>query len=132
MNTADEMERPHIGKKIERIRSIRGMKQETLAGILNLSQGAVSRMEQSETVDEDRLKAVADALGVTVETITNFDENALLGTSNFFSSHFQDNATAVVNNFNPVEKIVELYERLLASEREKNALLNSQLKDKTA
>jgi transcriptional regulator with XRE-family HTH domain len=127
----EETAPPHIGRKIERIRTIRGMKQETLAALMKLTQGAISRMEQSATVEESKLKAVAEALGVTVETIQNFDENALLGTSNFYNPQFQDNSTAVVNNFNSVEKIVELYERLLESEREKVKLLESILKSKT-
>jgi len=111
---------PHVGKKIERIRTIRGMKQETLAVLLNVTQGAVSRMEQSEHIEEEKLQSVATALGVTVDTIKNFDEDALLmGTSNFFSPHFQDQSAAVINQFNPAEKIVELYERLLASERKR-------------
>ncbi len=87
-------------------------------------------MEQSENIDDGKLKSIAEALGVSVETIKNFDEDSLLGTSNFFNSHFQDNSTAVINQFNPLEKIVELYERLLESERERNKALEEQLKKK--
>lgn len=128
MSMSEKTTQPHVGKKIERIRTIRGMKQDTLASILKITQGAISRMEQSATIDEAKLKSVAEALGVTVETILNFDEDALLGTSNFFNPQFQDNATAVVNNFNQIEKIVALYERLLASEREKVEILQNLLK----
>lgn len=44
---------------------------------------------------------------------------------NFYNTEIKDNAT---NNFvfNPIEKIAELYERLLNSEREKNELLKNQ------
>ncbi|OJW84158.1 MAG: hypothetical protein BGO69_11850 [Bacteroidetes bacterium 46-16] len=126
-----EIATPHIGKKIERIRSLRGIKQETLAAALNMSQGAVSKLEQSETIEDEKLKLIAEALGVSVDAIKNFDENAILGTSNFFNSHFQDNAAAVINQFNPIEKIVELYERLLESERQKNELLEAQLQKHT-
>jgi transcriptional regulator with XRE-family HTH domain len=41
---------PHIGRKIERIRLLRGMKQETLAGHLGVTQASISKMEQSETI----------------------------------------------------------------------------------
>jgi hypothetical protein len=45
---------------------------------------------------------------------------------NVISSTFNDNASVNSNcsiNFNPIDKIVDLYERLLASEREKIELL---------
>jgi transcriptional regulator with XRE-family HTH domain len=132
MTTTATEEKPigHIGKKIERIRTIRGVKQDDLAARLNVTQGAISRMEQSEHVDDERLRTVADALGVTVDAIKNFDEDALLATSNFFNPHFQDQATAVINQFNPIEKIVELYEQLLTSERKRIELLEAQLNSK--
>ena len=79
-------------------------------------------MEQSEHIEEEKLQSVATALGVTVDTIKNFDEDALLmGTSTlFFSVRISKHQSAAdINQFNPVEKIVELYERLLASERKR-------------
>jgi transcriptional regulator with XRE-family HTH domain len=126
---------PHIGRKIERIRMIRGIKQETLATALGLSQGAISRMEHTETIEDDKLATVANALGVSVDDIKNFDETTVLGASNYFSApaHFQDHSIAaatVVNNFNPIDKIVELYERLLDSERKRIELLESKLNSK--
>ena len=45
----------HIGRKISRIRELRGIKQETLAQELGVSQQAVSKLEQSEAVDDDKL-----------------------------------------------------------------------------
>jgi transcriptional regulator with XRE-family HTH domain len=41
----------HIGRKISKIRELKGMKQETLALELGISQQAVSKMEQSADVD---------------------------------------------------------------------------------
>ncbi|TCJ16581.1 XRE family transcriptional regulator [Flaviaesturariibacter flavus] len=113
----------HIGQKIVRIRELRGMKQDTLATILGVSQQSISRMEQSEQIDDERLKAVADALGVTPEAIRQFNEEALF-------NNIQNNSDTASNNFivnyqfNPIDKIVELYERLLQSEREKVELLS--------
>ena len=40
----------HIGRKIARIRELRGMKQETLAQELGISQQSISHIEQSEHV----------------------------------------------------------------------------------
>ncbi|GAA4334373.1 helix-turn-helix transcriptional regulator [Flaviaesturariibacter amylovorans] len=112
----------HIGRKIVRIRELRGMKQDALARLLGVSQQAVSRLEQSEMVDEERLKAIADALGVTPEAIRQFNEEALF--NNIQNNSDTSSNNSIVNyQFNPIDKIVELYERLLQSEREKVEML---------
>jgi len=116
----------HIGRKISRIRELRGMKQEALAAELGISQQSVSKIEQSAEVEEDALQKIATVLGVTIEAIKNFSDEAAL---NYFNT-FNDNSTGAFNNFNctfnPIDKVVELYERLLASEREKNEILKNQ------
>ncbi|NUY80483.1 helix-turn-helix transcriptional regulator [Flavobacterium sp. MAH-1] len=107
----------HIGRKISRIRELRDMKQEALAQALGTNQQAISLMENSETIDEEKLVEVAKALGVTPEAIKNFSEEGVI---NYFNT-FGDNATGQsfgpIYNFNPIDKIVELYERLLEAER---------------
>lgn len=123
--------RIHLGRKIERIRELRGMKQETLADLLGISQQAVSRMEQSEQVEEERLQRVAQALNVSTEAIRNFSEEAAINLfNNIHNNQFDNYSSAMVYQqiFNPVEKIMELYERLLKSEREKVELLQSLVK----
>lgn len=116
----------HIGRKISRIRELRGMKQEALAAELGISQQSVSKIEQSAEVEEDALQKIAKVLGVTIEAIKNFSDEAAL---NYFNT-FNDNSTGAFNNFNctfnPIDKVVELYERLLTSEREKNEILKNQ------
>lgn len=115
-----------IGQKVERIRTFRGFKQEYLASKLGVSQQTVSKIEQQEEIEEDLLKQIAEALGVTPEVIRNFDEDKITyiinHQYNIYNNEIKDNAT---NNFvfNPIEKIAELYERLLTTEREKNELL---------
>lgn len=115
----------HIGRKISRIRELRGMKQEVLASELGMSQQAVSRIEQSEEVEEGTLEKIAKALQVPVEAIKNFNEEAVLNViSNTFTSNDSSTLNAInMPSFNPIDKVVELYERLLASEREKIELL---------
>ena len=74
----ETVERPsHIGRKIGRIRELRGMKQETLAEELGISQQAVSKIEQSETIEKDKLDQIAKVLGVTKEGIENFSDEAI-------------------------------------------------------
>ena len=112
----------HIGRKISRIRELRGMKQESLAAELGISQQAVSKIEQSAEVEEDALEKIAKVLGVTVEGLKHFTEDSVFNNINNF--HDQ----SIQNNFNPIEKVIELYERLLASEKEKVELLKNQSK----
>ena len=122
----------HLGKKISRIRELRGMKQEVLAAELNISQQAVSKIEQSENVEEDALRKIAGVLGVTPEAIRHFTEESIFNYFNTFND--QSGAGAYSSqgtyNFNPIDKLVEvfeenkrLYESLLQSEREKFELL---------
>ncbi|HEU4788550.1 MAG TPA: transcriptional regulator, partial [Flavobacterium sp.] len=78
--------------------------------------------EGSETVEEEKLQAIAKVLGVTPEAIKNFSEEAAI---NYFNN-FNDSSEGTFNNhctFNPLDKVVELYERLLEAEKEKNAYL---------
>ena len=121
----------HIGRKISRIRELRDMKQEALAQALGTNQQAISAIENSETIDEEKLKAIAEVLGVSVEGIKNFSEEAVL---NIIGNTYHDsnvvNGSAYSCNFNPLDKMVELYERLLLAEKEKVEYLEKVLKGK--
>jgi transcriptional regulator with XRE-family HTH domain len=119
----------HIGRKIGRIREMRGIKQETLATELGVSQQTVSRIEQSETIEDDVLEKIAKILGVTTEAIENFTDEAVV---NYFNNTFHNSNHGPFYHctFNPLDKLLELveenkklYERLLQAEKEKNELL---------
>ncbi|MFC4478172.1 helix-turn-helix domain-containing protein [Flavobacterium chungangensis] len=119
----------HIGRKISRIRELRDMKQEALAQALGTNQQAISLMENSETIDDEKLAEVARALGVNVEAIKNFSEENMINFFNTFNEAVNNSHFASNNNnctFNPLDKLIEsvdeiknLYERLLKAEREK-------------
>lgn len=125
----------HIGRKISRIRELRGMKQETLAEELGISQQAVSNIENSEKVDDVKLEEIAKALGVTKEGIENFSEEAILNIIG--NTYHVDNSSAVNYGctFNPLDKLMEaheenkkLYERLVQAEKDKVAYLEKLIK----
>ncbi|MBF4517347.1 helix-turn-helix transcriptional regulator [Flavobacterium sp. ANB] len=119
----------HIGRKISRIRELRDMKQEALAQALGTNQQAISAIENSETIDEEKLVEIAKALGVSAEAIKSFsDENVInyFNTFNDSQGNFQSNYCT----FNPLDKVVELYERLVLAEKEKVEYLEKLLKDK--
>jgi transcriptional regulator with XRE-family HTH domain len=123
----------HIGRNISRIRELRGMKQETLAIAIGVSQQSVSNIEASETIDEEKLQAIAQVLGVSTEAIKNYsDETVLNIISNTFTSHDSStiNAINIQPNFNPLDKVVELYERLVQTEKDKVEYLEKLLKAK--
>lgn len=106
----------HIGRKIARIRELRGMKQETLTEELGISQQSVSHIEQSETIEEELLQKVSKALGVSPEGIKHFSEEAVI---NYFNN-FNDNSEGTFNihcTFNPIDKVIELYERLVQKDK---------------
>jgi len=124
----------HIGRKISRIRELRDMKQEALAVALGISQQAVSTIENSETIEESKLMEVAKALGVSVEAIKNFSEEAVI---NYFNNIYDNENSPIhianTNNnctFNPLDKVVELYERLVQAEKDKVAYLEKLLNNK--
>lgn len=127
--TSSTQEPVFIGRKIERIRRLKGIKQDVLAADLGISRQSLSRIEQSDSIDDERLEQVAKALGVSIEAIREFDEDLPIHSFNTFNAQctgFNFNCT-----FNPIEKIVELYDALLKSQKEKIDLLESMAKQKT-
>lgn len=118
----------HVGKNVKRLREILGIKQDALALDLGISQQAISQLEQRESIDKELLEKVAKSLRVSPEAIKNFNEEAAINIiATTFNSH--DNSSSIsyqpTLNFNPIEKIVELYERLLQSEKEKMELMKN-------
>jgi len=128
----------HQGRNVKRFREMLGLKQEALALALgdDWNQKRISLLEAKEIIEEDILTQVAAILKVPVEAIKNLDEDKAVNIIANTFTDFKDNASAINNNcslnFNPIEKWLEvleenkkLYERLLASEREKVELLKS-------
>lgn len=115
----------NVGQKIARLREIRGVKQTDLARRLEISQQALSRMENNDFVDDKKLKKVADALGVSTHAILNFQEDTILEEMDKKKSMPEAEL-----QFNPIEKILELYEQLLATERKRIELLEGLLRIK--
>lgn len=113
----------HEGKNIKRLREILGVKQETLAEELRMTQQNISLLEQKESIDLAILKDVARALNIPVEAIKNYSEDQ---TMNIISNTFRDQSgfcnSLYYPTFNPIDKVVELYERLLQMEREKTEI----------
>lgn len=116
-----------VGSNIRFIRNIKGIKQEAMAMELGITQPEYSVIENSETVDDQLIFEIAKILNVTPEIIKEFNENhAFYSIENRIdNTTIHENGHGIHQVFSPVEKIVELYERLLASEKEKVDILKS-------
>jgi transcriptional regulator with XRE-family HTH domain len=122
-----------IGKNIERVRKVKYIKQDVLANALGVTRQYISKLEQKDEIKEETLEQIAKALGVTAETIRSYNEDAAFSyiKNNYDSASSSFNGHSI-SNFNPLDKLMEmveqnraLYERLIQTEREKNALLES-------
>jgi transcriptional regulator with XRE-family HTH domain len=123
-----------IGRNIEKIRKLRDITQGDLALKLGITRQAVSKIEQSETIDDEKLDQIAKVLGVSADGIKNFSE---AGTINYVQNNYEgslkesSNIFANTNcTFNPFDKVMELveenrklYNQLVQTEREKNEIL---------
>ncbi|MBB4036924.1 transcriptional regulator with XRE-family HTH domain [Dysgonomonas hofstadii] len=129
----------HHGHNIKRLREMLGIKQEAIAVELNITQQAVSGLEQKEEVDEPTLERIARIMNIPVEAIKNMTEDTTYNYINTFNDEVT-NHNGFYNfncSFNPIDKIVELYndkielyERMLKSEKEKADLFEKLLNDK--
>jgi hypothetical protein len=85
-------------------------------------------LESKDEIEPDILEQVAKILKVPAEAIKNFDEEkAIYNIQNNYEGSNSGAANVSVQNyqctFNPVDKVIELFERLLASEKEKTDLM---------
>ena len=136
METSEKNIRMHLGRKVSRLRELRGMKQDTLAMELGISQQSVSKLEQSEVIEDSTLEKIAFVLGLPAESIRNFDEEKMIYNiqNNYENSNNTGANVGYQVTFNPLEKVIELYEenkklyeKLLASEKEKVEILRSKI-----
>ena len=125
--------RRHVGRNLQRIRVYLGMKQEALAADLGVNQQVISKIEKQEEIEEGFLKRIAEVLGISEEVIKDFDvEKTIFNINhhNYKDANISEGATtyAIVQQITPLEKIVELYERLLKSEQDKIEILKKYMK----
>jgi transcriptional regulator with XRE-family HTH domain len=122
----------HHGQNIKRLREMLGVKQEAIAVGLNITQQAMSKLEQKDEIDDETLEKVSQVLKVPADVIKNYNDEAAINViaNTFNEASFLACYQSNQPTFNPIDKIVELtdnitalYERLLKTEQEKNALL---------
>ncbi len=119
------------GANVRRWREWRNVNQDVLAEQIGVSQATLSGYEKKDKLEQDILDKIAKALDIPVEAITELEQGTAI---NIISSTFHDSSIASMMycqpTFNPIDKIAELYERLLQSEKEKVLILEDVLKEK--
>lgn len=115
----------HVGRNIRIIREYLGIKQEVISIDLGLSQSQIHKIEHDEEVDDTLLEMIADSLGISAEKIKTFDvERALFYIKHYYNLPPNWDEADENRVFNAEAKIIELYERLLASGRETIEILS--------
>lgn len=137
-----ERSKVHQGRNVRRARENKGIGQTELADLVHLSQPTVSRYEMMRKIDKDILLRFANALKVPVEYLETleedtqtiiFENNNNVTNSDYAISSIGNHNEAGESNFksapiiNPIDKISELYERLLKEEKDKVAALEKRI-----
>jgi len=134
----------HVGHNIQKFRLIRGLSQAGLAHMLEekmgrtVSQQLVSDIEDRESVeDEELLKKIAEVLEVTPEALRNLDFDAAINViGNTFTNNdysYQQFATHIHNeqtHNNPLDKLIELFEKEKTDLKSEIAALKKELSKK--
>lgn len=130
--------RVHHGHNVRRVRREKGLNQDALAESAHVAQQTISRYESMKEIDDEMLERFAKGLGVSAEYLKTLEEDApmLIFETNTVENQSggsigavagNDNNMTTTNHFNPIEKITELYERLLSEEKAKNEQLQQRL-----
>ncbi|MFT4152357.1 helix-turn-helix domain-containing protein [Parafilimonas sp.] len=121
--SVEVLEENHQGRNAQRIRIYFGIKQEVLAKELDISQSQLSLIEHQPVIEESMLNKLSQALGVSPDIIKKFDvARAIYNINNYRDTTINGSNSGsgtAHQHLNPIDKVVELYERLLNSEREK-------------
>lgn len=129
ISTMKSDKKPHMGYNLQRVREILGMKQDTMGAMTKsqYKQQTVSKWEQEETIPDDILDEFAEVLGVTSEFIKNFNEEKAVyniqtnrDTSKQNSLNYQPNIS-----YEPIDKVVEIFEKFIASDKERLDLITN-------
>lgn len=137
--------RVHQGVNVSKLRRYEGLKQFDLAEKIGVTQQFVSKLERQPVIGKEYMDKISDALKVTPEVIENMEETpaSVVIENNTFENGSGSTNIGYASEYNdskvihPIEKLLELtkdnaslYERMMANEKEKAALLEKLLNEK--
>ncbi|PXV57160.1 helix-turn-helix protein [Dysgonomonas alginatilytica] len=116
----------HHGENVRFFRDVMlGWSQEYFATQMNIHQSDVSKLENQEVISEDKLKQIAKIFGIDANALQYRNLKNEAKTYIFeIQGDYNVSKTSVIN---PLEKVSELYERIVKLEVE-NEQLKNQLK----
>lgn len=110
------------GTKIRKVRELKNIGQQYMAEKLGISQSSYSDIENDRTrITPEKLEQIARVLNVSEETIKNFSESVIFNScskSGCYNTY----------NINPLDKIQELYERLLKEKDDQILVLKEKIR----
>lgn len=135
--------RVHHGHNIRRTRIEKNIKQDALCSLVHLSQSAISKYEKMQVIDDEMLQRFANALNVPVGELKTLEEEApmIVIENNTNTNNIETNNGGGVGvslgyfpsnentNNHPIDKVTELFERLLKEKDERIAMLEEQLRE---
>ncbi len=126
---AATIKKSNHGANVRRWREWRNINQDVLAEQIGVSQATLSGYEKKEKLEQDILEKIAKVLNIPVEAITELGDDTAI---NIVANNFHDSSSALQYkcSFNPIDKIVELYDKLLKAEQEKVVMLQEVLREK--
>lgn len=113
----------HLGQNIARLRGFRKIPQKEMASKLKMAQQTYSNLENKAEIDEELLDRIALVLDFPVQAIKELDSHSVLSVN-----QQGGNTGSVFYQYNPNEKIIELYERMLKEKDEVIETLRKQVK----
>lgn len=109
----------HQGFAIKCIRGLRDVKQAELAGLIDVSESQMYKIEKRATIDDETLDKIAAALKTKVDTIKNFHTDCEIQVNTFHDSSSnndfqpQSNKNETINYGVPVDKYEAVVNKLI-------------------
>ncbi len=140
MEGVAEKRKINHGRNIKMARTCQDITQEDLGFRVNMSQSKISALELEEEIEKPVLEEIAEALSIPVRFLTDFEPEDMMNSYNVYENDFTtgehshgDNIGQKIveqeeNNYYPLDKVTELYERLLQEKDRQIEELKAKLK----
>jgi transcriptional regulator with XRE-family HTH domain len=123
----EEKVNTNLGLKIKKVRELKGYSQEYISTQMGITQNSYSKIKRGETnLSVNKLIEICRILNIDMSTLMNFDEKMFFNNCTQ-SGNFGENNTFV---YNTIDKIQELYEKIIKSKDDEIERLTSLLLSK--